>query len=87
VSNYLVTPWLALARERPDFQADPREVAELVELPLSVLVDPNNYGSHAHHFRGISIQAPHIAFGRHRIWGATSMMLGELLVLLNELRV
>lgn len=86
VTNYLVTPWLAVAQQRPDFQCDRREVAELVELPLDALLDEGNYGHHTFRRRGIGFQAPHIAFGRHRIWGATSMMLGELIALLNDVR-
>ena len=38
-SNFLVTPTVGYADQRPDFRCDPREVAELIEVPLSTLFD------------------------------------------------
>jgi 8-oxo-dGTP pyrophosphatase MutT (NUDIX family) len=83
-SNFQVTPWVGLAHDRPQFQPDRREVAELLEVPLAHLIAPANHGSHARRHHGVALAAPHIAWGRHRIWGATSMILGELAALLNE---
>lgn len=84
-SNHRVTAWLAAALERPAFAPDPREVAELLEVPLAHLIDPRHHGEHARRTRGIGLRAPHIAWGRHRIWGATSMILGELIALIEDI--
>jgi len=78
VSNFAVEPWVAVADARPDFQPNPSEVADVLELSLGHLVDPANFGQHKLNVRSLEIHAPHLLLGEHRIWGATSMMLGEL---------
>ena len=87
VSEFQVTPWVAVAKERPDFAPSPYEVAELLEVPLSHLLDPANRGRHSRRQRGIEYSAPHFLWGRHRIWGATSMILGELVEILENIEL
>jgi 8-oxo-dGTP pyrophosphatase MutT (NUDIX family) len=77
-SNFLVTPCVAVTRQRPDFRANQAEVASLLELPLGLLRDSTRIGVHEVRRRGLVFKAPHIEFLGRRIWGATSMMLGEL---------
>jgi 8-oxo-dGTP pyrophosphatase MutT (NUDIX family) len=84
-SNYMVTPWVATSPRRPDFRPSPVEVAELLEVPLAHLLDPKSAGLHARRQRGVALSAPHFLWGRHRIWGATSMILAELIEVLNSL--
>lgn len=83
-SNYLVLAWTAVLDARPDFAPDPHEVAELLELPLGQLADRRHWGVTARRARGIGVRVPHIRIGQHRIWGATSMILGELVAVLEE---
>src|SRR3990172_3555148 len=40
-SGFLITPYVAALSDRPDFQPTPDEVAELIEAPLSILLDPS----------------------------------------------
>jgi 8-oxo-dGTP pyrophosphatase MutT (NUDIX family) len=82
-SNFLVRPFVALAPERPSFQPDPREVAELVELPWPHLIDGRNHRSRAIVRGPLSFQAPGIVYQDHHIWGATALILGELLEVLD----
>ncbi|MEX2121667.1 MAG: CoA pyrophosphatase [Pirellulales bacterium] len=77
-SDFMVNPWVAAAARRPAWVINPTEVAELLEVPLVHLFDPANAGRHARRHRGIDFTAPHFLWGRHRIWGATSMILSEL---------
>ena len=84
-SNFIVLPWVAAAERRPDFHPSPAEVSELLEVPLAHLLDPSHAGSHARRQRGVAINAPHYLWGRHRIWGATSMILAELVAIVREL--
>lgn len=83
-SNYYVTPVVALASRRPAFVPNPCEVANLLEPPLVHLANPEHVGSHEVYRAGLRFQAPHIEFGGHRIWGATSMMLAELFDVLRD---
>ena len=84
VSNYLVTPCVAWASSRPAFVANPAEVDQVLELPLSTLQDPGARGVHWVRREGIEYRAPHIEFRGHRIWGATAMMLAELASVLED---
>lgn len=79
VSEYLVTPWVAAIGARPRFRPSAEEVGELLEVPLAHLGDPANRGRHTRRQRGIELSVPHFVWGRHRIWGATGMILNELL--------
>lgn len=78
-SNFLVTPCVAVADERPVFRPNPQEVAHLVEPSLVALADRANHGRHEIRRRGLVFQTPHIEYQGRRIWGATAMMLAELM--------
>ena len=84
VSNFTVIPWVAATRMPETFVPNPREVAEVLEVPLAHLVDPAQTGRHQRQVNGLEFAAPHIAWGGHHIWGATSMILGEFIAILNE---
>lgn len=86
-SNYLVNVWLAVTDRRPDFVLCENEVAELFEIPLTYLIDPGNTTIERRDHRGLSFTAPAFCWGDHRIWGATSMMLSELLAVVEGLPV
>jgi 8-oxo-dGTP pyrophosphatase MutT (NUDIX family) len=85
-SNYLVAPCVAAAPARPRFVPNPAEVAEVLEVPLSHLLDPAHFGSHVRQHEGHTYSAPHFLFQSYRIWGATCMILGELVTVLEEMR-
>jgi 8-oxo-dGTP pyrophosphatase MutT (NUDIX family) len=83
-SNYLMTPWLAVTRSRPDWKPNPAEVAELVELPLAVLLDPKTTTVEVWQDQGIAFQVPALRYRGHVIWGATAMILAELAAITLE---
>lgn len=83
-SNFLVTPIVGVHCGKARFSPCASEVAEIIELPVAHLLDPSNYSEHIIRRREVSFVAPHISLGTHRIWGATSMMLGELIEVLNS---
>lgn len=84
-SNFVIQPWLAWRRDAPRFEPSPAEVAELLEVPLAHLLDRSHYGVHVRRHRGVELAAPHIQVRRHRIWGATGMVLAELAALIESL--
>lgn len=85
VSEYLVTPWVAAVDARPPFRPSIEEVSELLEVPLAHLLDPSHRGRHTRRQRGIELSVPHFLWGRHRIWGATGMILSELVEVIGNL--
>ncbi len=86
-SNYRVTPWVAAADRPPIFVRNPTEVEEVLEVPLTHLLDSANLGSHPRQFLGQEFVAPHFAYQTHRIWGATCRILGEFVTLLEDIPV
>jgi 8-oxo-dGTP pyrophosphatase MutT (NUDIX family) len=84
-SNYLVTPWVASVPSRPEFAPNPQEVEALIEARLVDLLNPNLFGSKTRTHEGQEYTAPHFLVQSHRVWGATCMILGELVTLLEEI--
>lgn len=78
-SRYMVTPYVGWMRESPHFKTEPEEVSELLRLPVELLLRPNRVLRETWDVRGQNIEVPFYRFGPHRIWGATAMMLCELL--------
>lgn len=84
VSNFAVTPSIAVARDAPKFTPSAAEVAELIELPLTVLLDPAARGHDVIPGRLLPLSAPYYEYRGHRIWGATAMVLSELAAVWRE---
>ena len=83
-SNFLVTPIVAIAARRPAFVPDPREVAVILEAPVTaflpdvqpVIIDPDPRG------RPLRYGA-YVVEGRI-VWGATAAILGQLGAVLGQ---
>ena len=84
-SNYTIYPVVALTESRPDFQPSQIEVAEVLEIPLEHLLNQKNVRRETWNIRGADVEVPFYAFGKHKIWGATAMVLAELLAMIKEL--
>jgi 8-oxo-dGTP pyrophosphatase MutT (NUDIX family) len=83
-TRFAITPWLAIASERPAMMPNPCEVAAVLETPLADLLNRDNYGQHIVQRGGLRFSAPHIVIQGHRIWGATALILGELISLFHD---
>ncbi len=77
ITNYLVTPWVGILDSEPEWVPDPHEVAEVLHLPLTALQEPIAIERYIRRAGGIDFGVPYLPLDSHRIWGATSMMLGE----------
>jgi 8-oxo-dGTP pyrophosphatase MutT (NUDIX family) len=86
VSNFMVFPFLGWMERRPEFHPDSSEVQYVIEASLKELLDPANSQSEIifHHNR--QIEAPFYLAGKEKIWGATAMMLSEVLQLATGLQ-
>ena len=83
-SNFYVQPVVGILPYRPDFYPDPREVEAVLEVDLDALMDETILGDSQIEVRGILVDAPFYAIQGHRVWGATAMMISELLTVLSE---
>ena len=83
-SNNTIHPFVAYAPGRPDFHPDPTEVAELLEVPLHVFLDPATRREEDWIWRGERLHVPFYAVGEHKVWGATAIVLAEFVALLRR---
>jgi len=83
-SNNIVHPFVAYAPQRPAFQPDPKEVAELLNVPLHLLLDPATRREEDCTWRGAPLHVPFYAVGEHKVWGATAIILAEFLELVKR---
>jgi len=81
-SNNLVHPFVAYTPQRPVFHPDPKEVAELLDVPLALLLDLAARREEDWTWRGAPLHVPFYAVGEHKVWGATAIILAEFLALL-----
>ena len=78
-SNFLVHPFLGISLQELSFYPDVREVADIIELPLSVflndeiIIEATLSTSYA-----TNISVPAFNIQNHIVWGATAMILSEL---------
>ncbi len=84
-SNFQVTPCIACLPERPQFDPNPAEVANLLEPDIVELLNPSNHGQHFIDRRRVRFNAPHIDFSEYKIWGATSVILSEFFKVIADL--
>ena len=85
VSNFMVHPFVGWMEETPVFRPDPAEVQYVIEASLAGLLDPSNSDSETLFHHGRPIEAPFYRVGKEKIWGATAMMLSEVLQLATSL--
>lgn len=78
-SNFMVLPVVGCMNCQPDFYPDPREVDAVVEVSLAELTDDQVRTSRLLDVRGVAVEAPGFQIQNHYVWGATAMMVSELL--------
>ena len=84
-SRFLVTPVVGYSLLNHDFFADPSEVAEIIELPLrSFMEEGARTSAHIYINDGLQFDAPCFNIRGNIIWGATAMILNELLEMISE---
>ena len=74
-SGFMILPVVGFVREGFRLAVNPREVAEVFEVPLDYLCDPNNRSRMSVERQGVLREFHTIPFGEHTIWGATAEMI------------
>lgn len=82
-SNFCIYPVVGTAEGPLVFTPEHSEVAEIIEVPLARLMDPASARKEDWTLGGRTVEVPFYAFGPHKIWGATAMVLAEFLALLR----
>jgi 8-oxo-dGTP pyrophosphatase MutT (NUDIX family) len=84
VSNILVTPVTGYSDRKPDFVPDSQEVLFTIEAAISHFTDPGIIKTGPFDVRGEQIDIRYFPYNGHIIWGATAMILNELLALIRR---
>src|SRR5687768_3936459 len=85
VSGFTLHPVVGVTDARPDFIASPDEVAEVIEVSLDDLRDASRIRKGTRIREGMAVEFPYFDLAGHQVWGATAMVLGEFVCLLDEL--
>lgn len=87
-SDFEVRPFVGhyLPEGRPAFQPAECEVAEILETPLSALLDDTARKIGTREWRGVSFPVPYFDVNGYMVWGATAVMLSEFLERLKRVR-
>jgi len=86
-TNHLISPWVAVARGPMEWKPNPTEVAEVLEVPLAHLTAPESCTAFTREAFGVQATVPCFTWAGHRIWGATCMILAELLAVVGEIGI
>ena len=82
VSGFTLHPIVGVADRRPEFQASPGEVEEILEVSLHDLRDASRIRQGTRLREGVAVEYPYFDLLGHQVWGATAMVLGEFICLL-----
>ena len=79
VTNFVITPVLALARTEPQFRPDGREIERVIEIPLPHLLGPTAFREEEWEREGQTRTVLFVDFGEDVVWGTTGRILREVL--------
>ena len=83
-SNYNVFPFIGITNETLDFKLQISEVESVIEVSLKSLMNPKHQIiTTVKTSYGLSVSVPAFNFNGHIVWGATAMILTEIIYLLN----
>ena len=82
-SNHCIYPLVAASDNHPRFKPQPSEVSEVLEVPLDHLMDPGNVHREIWTKGEGKYIVPYYLFDQNKIWGATAMVIAELLAILR----
>ncbi|MDX1656254.1 MAG: CoA pyrophosphatase, partial [Candidatus Competibacteraceae bacterium] len=78
VTGFLVTPVVAILQLPFTLTPDPFEVAEVFEVPLEFILNPDNHQRRSRMFNGQRREFYVLPYRDYYVWGATAAMLVNL---------
>lgn len=77
-SNNVLTPVVGMSAATPELRPDPHEVDAAFSVPLRALLDPATVQEEIWERAGARLRVPFYALNGHKVWGATALLLSEL---------
>lgn len=78
-SNFQITPIVGFASAPPSIRANSAEVSAVITTTLRDLLDPRTIIVEPWMLRGHQVRVPFFAIAGHKVWGATALILSELM--------
>ncbi len=78
-SAFRLTPWVASVPYPYPYAPDPREVDEILHVPVSALLRPGAHRVEQREAYGMNLDVHYFEFGAEVLWGATARITWELL--------
>ena len=85
-SNFIVHPVVAAIPHKPTFVPSQREVAKLITVDLISLLGDAKREVKEVQWKGQTVNLPFYNIDGHTVWGATAMILGEFITIIDELQ-
>lgn len=83
VSGFTLHPVVGITDAPPEFRAAAHEVKEVLEVSLDDLQDASRIRTGTRIREGVAVEYPYFDLLGHQVWGATAMILGEFICLLQ----
>jgi len=83
-TNYLVVPFVGIIPYPYEFSPCPREIADLIGVPLDVFFDPERRTEEVWTIKGQSVEIISYLWKGHNIWGATARILKHFVEILED---
>lgn len=83
VSGFRLYPFVGATARPPATRINPAEVTAVIEVPLADLADADRLRVETRAIAGADRRIPYFALGDEKLWGATAMILAELLWILG----
>jgi len=77
VSDFDMHPYVGYVPQRPSFVPDPVEVARVIDMPLTALLDPSKKEEERWTLRDSEFDVPFYRLNDVIVWGATAIVLSE----------
>jgi 8-oxo-dGTP pyrophosphatase MutT (NUDIX family) len=84
VSGFTLHPVVGISDARPEFTPAAYEVEEVLEVSVEDLQDASRIREGVRVREGLAIEYPYFDLHGHQVWGATAMVLGEFVCLLQD---
>jgi 8-oxo-dGTP pyrophosphatase MutT (NUDIX family) len=84
-SNFRLTPVVGFAAAPPHYQPNPAEIAAVFCVPLRQVLAPDTVEVEVWTLRGERMHVPFFALEGYKVWGATALVLSELVARLRRL--
>lgn len=84
-SNFLITPVVGFCAGLPALRVNHHEVSAVITVTLRELLDPRTVDVEQRTLRGHEVYVPFFTVGGHKVWGATALILSDLVARIRRL--